>query len=209
MTAKHIFILVLMGAASDVFSQLQERMNAHVQWNGLGFIKGTDYLRGVSSSCGVYNNERDRQEGKLSVAIDCNTEDHKIKPGFVRDKWAIKIIRKEETHNFLRQDIYGYRDCHGKEYHFFEGKRYELVTPGESIAIYRDYQQVGKRRVAKFFFRSDAGDLKPLTLENFAVEFSDEPLFLEKLHILARNNFELVKYLYVINRIRTNTSPNT
>jgi hypothetical protein len=52
------------------------------------------------------------------------------------------------------------------------------------------------------YFATRSGDLKSLTFDNFKHEFSDEPLFLEKLHILARNNHELIKYLYLINRVR-------
>lgn len=196
-----ILLLASFIPGADAFAQFQQK-HSHVQWNGLGFIKGTNYFKGQREHCGVYSSEGDRQSGKLSLAINCRAENHKLKVGFVKDQSAIKIIREDETHSFLHRDIYGYRDCNGNEFHFFNGKAYELVNPGEEIPIYRDYRQKGKQRVARLYFATRSGDLKSLTFDNFKHEFSDEPLFLEKLHILARNNHELIKYLYLINRIR-------
>lgn len=177
-----------------------------MRWDGLGFIKGTHYLRAADDRCGIYSTADDRAAGKLSVAINCGVEDHKMKLGFIREKPAIRIDRADESHRFLRRDIYGYRDCRGKEYHFYDGRSYELTNPGEAIAIYRVFEPRGKRQVARFLFVFESEELKPLTFEHLEEAFSDEPMFLEKLHRLAGNNFELIKYRSLINRVRENAA---
>lgn len=204
MCARWILLFSLAFAVTDGVSQISDRTNAHARWNGLGLFKGTHYISGAGASCGIYNTADDRAAGKLSVAINCRAENHKMKFGFLREEPAIRIERENRSHSFLRSDIYGYRDCRGNEYHFFDGRSYELTNPGEPVAIYRVFEQKGKWRIARFLFALESGGLRPLTLENFSEEFSDEPLFLEKLHTLAENNFQLVKYRSLINRLRAN-----
>lgn len=206
MDAKWILLFVLMLASTGGFSQFHQKANSQVQWNSLSFFTGTNYLRGASGSCGIYSSASDRQQGKLSIAIDCRAEDHKIKLGFVRARSAIKIIREDEIQSFLQSDIHGYRDCNGNEYHFFDRKSYELVNPGEKIPIYRTYSQKGKQRTANYFFATRNGQLSSLKLANLRREFSDHPLFLEKLDVLAKNDFQLVKYLRAINLLYTDAS---
>ena len=201
------WILVFSLAFSTVgFCQLNDRTNSVVRWNGLGFIKGTQYLRAADDRCGIYSTADDRAAGKLSLAINCGVEDHKMKIGFVRENRAIKIERANESHRFLRRDIYGYRDCRGNEYHFYDGRSYELTNPGEPVAIYRVFERQGKRQVARFLFSYESSELKPLTLENLHDAFSDEPMFLEKLDRLAENNFQLIKCRSLINRVRQNAA---
>lgn len=211
MIAKWILLFVF--ASTFAHAQVQVRGEAHPRtpWKGFPFVKSVNNLDLLTTStCGVYSNPDDRQSGTLTLAIDCKSEEHRIKSGFVRDKSAIKVIREEETLSFLKRDIYGYRDCTGKEYHFFEGKSYELVNPGESIAIYRIYEWRGKQRVAKHFFRKEStGTVESLSLKNLEEEFSGEPLFLEKLSILAENDFQLIRYLYAIDRVRINSLSET
>jgi hypothetical protein len=87
-----------------------------------------------------------------------------------------------------------------------EGKKYEVLNPDDFIVLYRTYEQNGKSIVAKHFFsQQGSSDVKPLTLQNLKTEFPEEQDFHEKLDILARNNFELVKYKDCINRIYQNT----
>lgn len=209
MAARWILLFLLSLTATHVFSQFNRESRSNVSLKGIGFIEGPNNFMRAAKDCGIYSTERDLQSGVLSLSIDCKAEDHRIKAGFIRDKSAIKIVRYGETSRYLKQDIHGYRDCRGNEYHFFEGKSYQLVNPGESIRIYVVYQPKGKQRVAKYFFSSVSSTMpKALTLENLRVEFSGEHLFLEKLRLVARNDFELVKHRYIINRVRQNTLQN-
>jgi hypothetical protein len=203
MVSQWSLLFVLAFAYTGAQSQISRETHSRTHWDGFGVIQRGRNLPGMKNSCGIYSTSQDRQSGKLSLAIACKSETHKIKSGFIGDKSAIKIVRDDETHQFLKSDIYGYRDCHGNEYHFYDGKSYELLNPGESIAMYRIFEWKGKQQVAKHFFRSESMDaIKPLTLRNLSNEFSEEPLFLEKLHLLAKNDFQLVRYLYAVNRVR-------
>ncbi len=208
MRSQWIIFFVFVATGPEALCQFRDKTSSQVQWNGLGFLGGANYVKGVPGNCGVYSSEHDRRSGTLSLAIDCKAEDHRITTGFVREHSAIKIVRESETHSFLRRDIYGYRDCNGNEYHFFKGKSFELINPGDEIPIYRTYSQRGKQRVARYFFTSTNGDILALKLDNFRDVFSDEPVFLEKLHILARNDFQLTRYLYLINLVWSNSQQN-
>ncbi len=208
MRCQWIIFLAFVTSGFEALCQFRDRASSQLQLSGVGFLGGTNYVTRMSDNCGIYSSEGDRRAGRLSLAIDCKSEEHKISSGFVREKSAIKIVREEETHSFLKRDIYGYRDCSGKEYHFFQGNSFELVNPGEAIPIYRTYRQRGKQRVTKYFFASMTGEIRPLTLEDLRIAFAEKPQFLEKLAILAENNFQLTRYLYLINRVWGNSMEN-
>ena len=207
MAVRWILIFAFATTLTQAQIQLKGDAQSSVNLKGIPFVNSTNNLHLLATNtCGVYSNADDRRSGTLTFAIDCKLEEHKIKPGFVRDKSAIKIVRRKQIHSYLKSDLYGYRDCTGNEYHFFDGRSYQLINPGESIAIYRTFQWKGKQRVAKHFFeKKTTGTIEPLTLRNLREEFSGEPLFLERLAILAENDFQLVRYLYAINRLRMNS----
>ena len=206
MVTNRYFLFLLAFTSTAAFSQYHQETHSRVSKEGFSFINGANDFNRLSANCGIYRTANDRQKGRLSLAIDCKSEDHRIKPGFIREKSTINVVRQERAYRYLKRDLYGYRDCRGREYHFFNGNSYQLVNPGESIAIYRVFEKVGKQQVVKYFFSSESTAVKPLTLENLRLTFVEEPLFLEKLHLLARNDFQLIKYLYAINRIRMNAS---
>jgi hypothetical protein len=198
---------LLMFSFAVGFSQPAREANAHFNLKGLGFFGGAKEFKHAAGECGIFGTWQDRQRGTLTMAIDCQTEDHRIKPGFIRDKASIRVVRRDSTYQYLRADIYGYRDCSGNEYHFFQGQSYQLVNPGQEIPIYRKYEWAAKQRKAKYFFRRDfSAPLAPLTLDNLAAEFSDEPVFLERLRLLADSDHELIKYLQLINQVRMSST---
>lgn len=202
MVSKWILLFVLAFAYEVAQSQISRETHPRAHWDGFGVIQRGGNFHGMTNTCGIYSTSDDRQSGTLSLAIDCKSESHKIKPGFMGDKSAIKVVRDDKTQKFLSSDIYGYRDCEGNEYHFYDGKRYHLLNPGESIAMYRTFEWKGKQLVAKHFFRTASmDDIESLTLRNLNNEFSGEPLFLEKLQLLAANDFQLIKYLFAVNRV--------
>ena len=198
------WISVLVSALGGFYAEAQpvEPSKTNVLWNSVTAYQGTRYFD-PSNNCGIYRTPGDRQARTLSLAIQCSKEPHKLKPGFIQDRSAIKIEHEGETRRYLRRDLYGYRDCNGVEYHFFEGKPYELVNPGEPVPIYRMYEWVGKQRMTLYFFSGeDVEAIQPLTLDHLRREFSDEALFLERLYLLAENDFQLIRYRHAINRLR-------
>ncbi|MEX2231581.1 MAG: hypothetical protein WD824_05440 [Cyclobacteriaceae bacterium] len=203
MISKRVFLFLLVFTCTR--AQSQQDTHSRVNWKGFGFITGTNHIHHSNTkTCGVYSTPDDLESGTLSLAIDCWSEAHKIKTGFIQDQSIIKIVRDEKTYRYLKRNLYGYRDCNGNEYHFFEGKSYQLLNPGQSIGIYRIFEWKGKQRVANLFFTKDPLVIEPLTLENLRGAFADEPLFLQKLQLLAANNFQLIKNMYAINQARMN-----
>lgn len=204
MKAQYILLGLLALTFTRAQSQISQESNTGVHLKGFGFFTGSkDVAPSKNRTCGIYETYDDVKAGMLSVAITCKSEAHRMRSGFVGERSAIRITRNEEIYSFLRDDISGYRDCRGNEYHFFDGRSYELLNPGESIAIYRVFEWRGKQRVAQHFFGSKTSrTVKRLTLENLKTDFKGEPWFLDKLSMLAKNDFQLVKYLHAIHRIR-------
>ncbi len=206
MKARRISVLVLAVCGFCAFAQPVEPSKTSAIWNSITAYQGTRYFD-PAYNCGIYKTPDDRQARTLSLAIQCGKEPHQLKQDFIQDLSAIKIVREGETRRYLKREIYGYRDCSGLEFHVFEGKPYELVNPGEYIPIYRSYEQIGRHRITKYFFSCEKVEaIQPLTLENLTLEFSEERQFLEKLYLLAENDFQLIKYRRAINRLRLNTS---
>jgi hypothetical protein len=201
MNRKWILLSVMAFSFANALSQ---DAHSRIHWKGLAFLGGAGEFKHSGNYCGIYRTASDLEAGTLSLAIDCKTEDHRLKPGFVRDQSAIKVVRDGESQNYLKREIHGYRDCRGNEFHFFDGKTYQLINPGETIRLYVVYKPNGKQRVAKYYFSTQSSESPiPLSLQNLRMAFSDEPAFLEKLDLLAKNNTQLIRHRSLINHARS------
>lgn len=206
MIAKSSLFFLFMVLPGVVICQSGRENSGNVPWRPFALYNAEGRIRPLTSDCGIYSTSEDRKIGKLSLAIDCSKESHRLKTGFVRDRSAIRIVRDDKTYDYLKSQLYGYRDCSGSEYHFYDGISYELVNPGEPISIYRTYVWVGKQRLTKYFYADQtSGNIRPLTLRNLETDFKDNDLFLEKLGQLAKNDFELIRFRHAINLIGRST----
>lgn len=91
--------------------------------------------------------------------------------------------------------------------HFNKVKKYEILNHGDEIVLLRLREQRGKITEVRSFFRKSGSDrIIALTLKNLKKEFPSETGFHQKLDVLAKNNSQLIKYQYCINRIYRNTA---
>ena len=207
MIAKSSLFILFMVLPGVVICQSGRENSGNVPWSPLALYNAEGKIRPLNSGCGIYSTSEDRKIGQLSFSIDCSNESHRLKKGFVGDRSAIRIVRQDKTYDYLKSQLYGYRDCSGSEYHFYDGKSYELVNPGEPIAIYRTYAWAGKQRLTKYFYAHQrSGPIKSLTLRNLESDFKGDALFLEKLGQLAKNDFELIRFRHAINLIAKSTN---
>ncbi len=207
MFLKSFLFLLLMVPAGAGFGQSGQESGGKVSWKPFTLYNGEGKIRPLQRDCGIYRTSEDRQARTLSVMIDCQNESHSLKTGFIRDQSAIRVVRDTKIFRYLKDDLYGYRDCSGNEYHFFNGKSYELVNPGKAIAIYRTYVWVGKRRLTKYFYTSaNTGIVKPLSLSNLEADFKEDTNFLTKLRQLAKNDLELIRFRHAIHLIERSTT---
>lgn len=61
-------------------------------------------------SSGVYVTAQDYKESKLSYAINCKTQKHKINQYVLLGNVHIKVIHDGVKYKFYKSEIFGYRD---------------------------------------------------------------------------------------------------
>jgi len=97
--------------------------------SGLLFLAQHSFAQKDSS--GIYKTAVDFQQRKLSYAINCKAEKHKINPDVLFKDYKVKVRHQGITYTFRKSELYGYRDCDGKEYKFVNNAAYSILNPGE------------------------------------------------------------------------------
>ncbi|MCB0595292.1 MAG: hypothetical protein H6557_31800 [Lewinellaceae bacterium] len=162
-----------------------------------------------SQESGIYLNAEDFTISTLTHSIDCAKSNHKIiAPG---KKPMVKVVHEGQKAKYKKSDIFGYRDCEGKDYRFFDGQNYQVNEVG-ALLIY----QQGKSRapigedvgaVAKFFFsKGPDEEVLPLTLMSLKEAFPENHPFHDALDAYFSGNTPVSTYdnfhkTYKVNRI--------
>lgn len=168
------------------------------------FIALTAMLSGALSahsqkdSSGIYLTAEDFSNKKLTYAVDCRKEKHKIKLNDFFMKSYVTVIHNGVSYDLNKSDIYGYKSCDGRIIRFLGKKELSLLNVGEAIAIYRyDVAKPprGKTNVTNYYFSKDAkSPVLQLTMSNLKTSFSDSPSFVEEVEQLFKYNTELAQY---------------
>lgn len=149
-------------------------------------------------SSGIYSSAEDFANKKLSLAIDCRTEKHKIRINDFFGKNYVTVIHDHTPYKFYKDEIYGYKACDGGIVRFLKKKELLLLNSGESIAIYRhDVAKPprGKTNVTNYYFSKDAtSPVFRLTITNLKNAFFENPLFIEMVTKQFKYNTELATY---------------
>ena len=86
---------------------------------------------------GIYRNGDDFAKGKLSLAINCKTEKHKIKSNDFLSLPYIMVKHNDSSYKVYKKHIFGYKMCDGSVYRFDNKKELLLLNPTEQILIYK------------------------------------------------------------------------
>ncbi len=164
-----------------------------------------------TDSSGIYTTADDFVAHKLSFAINCQTEKHKIYLNDFFNRPFITVKHFDTTYKIYRKDIYGYRFCNGEVYRIIKKSDLRILNAGEHILIYRHFafhqSNDGKTNVTHFSFSNGAyAPVETLTFKNLEKAFPGNPKFYEQLHKLYKYNSELGVYneehkMYAINWI--------
>ena len=171
-----------------------------------------------NDSSGIYKTAEDFQQQKLSYAINCKTEKHKIKLNDFFNKPYLFVKHNDSTIKLYKKDIFGYRFCTGEIYRANGKKEYQVLNYEESmIIIYRKNVTKpprGKTNVTNYYFSKDAfSPIQKLTIKNLKETFPDKRRFHEQLGERFKYNTELASFdkihnMYSINWIYQNTTNN-
>lgn len=170
-------------------------------------------INASAQTSGVYLNAEDFKSGKLTYAIDCQTEKHKIKLNEFVNKDYITVIHDKQPYNLMKAEIFGYRDCNDVTYRLTRDMHYEVLNPKEEILVYKVMSGGGKGNpiTTNYYFSKDANSkIESLTLNTLKAAFPDNHRFHDALDAEFKTDADLAQYdsfhkIYKINRLYSNS----
>lgn len=163
-----------------------------------------------NDSSGIYKTPSDFSAKKLSLAINCKTESHKIKINDIFNQDRITVVHDGKSYDFKKSDIYGYKLCNGETYRFSGNKDYQVMNPNEMILLYKVEIMQTKAtapKVYSYYFSKDASSaLQDLTKANLKAAFPTNHKFHDGLDVNFKSDSELTAYdsfhkMYKVNHI--------
>jgi hypothetical protein len=161
-------------------------------------------------SSGIYKTSNDFKSKKLSLAINCKTESHKIKINAVFNQDHFTVVHDGKSYEFKKSDVYGYKLCSGETFRFSGNNDYQVMNPYEIILLFKVEVPQPKAQAPKvysYYFSKDAASaLQNLTKENLKAAFPDNHAFHDGLDANFKSDNELVSYdsfhkMYKVNHI--------
>ncbi len=161
-------------------------------------------------SSGIYKTAGNFSAKKLSLAINCKTETHKIKINDIFSQDHITVVHEGKSYDFKKSDIYGYKLCNGETFRFSGNKDYLVMNPNEVILLYKMEVMQTKAQAPKayyYYFSSDAASpLQDLTKANLKAAFPTNHKFHDELDANFKSDSELTAYdsfhkMYKVNHI--------
>jgi hypothetical protein len=161
-------------------------------------------------SSGIYKTAADFSAKKLSLAINCKTESHKIKINDIFSQDKITVVHDGKSYDFKKSDIYGYKLCNGETFRFSGNKDYQVMNPNEGILLYKMEVMQTKAQAPKvysYYFSKDAASpLQDLTKANLKAAFPTNHKFHDGLDADFKSDGELTAYdsfhkMYKVNHI--------
>ena len=158
---------------------------------------------------GIYLTLADFKIDKLTYNVDCVNEKQKIKLHDFFAKPYLDVYHKGKKITLQKKDTYGYKDCHGKTFRFFDNLEYELAESG-GISIYfiQQSEAINKSfvNVNDYYFSvKPDGEIKPLTMQNLKSAFPDNHKFHDGLEADLKGNnmaeFDTFHKMYKVNHI--------
>jgi hypothetical protein len=134
---------------------------------------------------GIYMTLQDYEEGKLSFEANCDSSSRKIKLHHFFSGKYVDIIRNDKKYRLSKDSIFGYRDCKGYDYRFYENYDHEYqIEEAKSIVIYSvlmadpTYTGKGVKLVRTYFFSKTINSaIMPLTVRNLKQIFPRNAMF--------------------------------
>jgi hypothetical protein len=162
------------------------------------------YATSIAQSChtvaGIYLSYQDFRNQKISFPLHCDGKSEKLKLNVLLAGPTVTVQSNGERQTLDKDLLYGYSNCHGKRFRFYQHEAYEILDTS-GFYLYYQYRSVEETRGKSliktdqyFFSRTDTENLIPLTVENLEEAFPDN----EKFHYALEANFnrdvDLVAY---------------
>jgi len=151
-------------------------------------------------SSGIYFSANDYLKHKLSFAINCKTQKHKIKDEMLLHPKIISIKHNDTIYKFPKDSVYGIRYCDGSIVRIYSNSEYQLINPNEEILIYKtvvtkNEGRAGTTIITDYFFSKNAqSKIQELTVYNIKAAFPDNHKFHDLIDMEFHSNDELMAY---------------
>jgi hypothetical protein len=162
--------------------------------------QGTDSFAVKS---GIYMTFADFLANKFNLEVNFTKEKNRMRTHDFAKNHYFEVIHRGKKYHFLKNEVYGIRDNKGKDFRFFNEKKYQIADTG-AIYLYTIIEIIpgnGKpwtKYVTNYCF-SVKGDeeIIPLTLINLKKTFPEN----YKLHNLIDDQFKSDASLTVFDKI--------
>ncbi len=165
-----------------------------------GLFLSTQHSFAQKDSSGIYKTALDFQQRKLSYAINCKVEKHKINANVLFKGAKVKVKHRGTTYTFRKSEVFGYRACDGQQYRFVDNTEYSILNPVESLLLYfyqhpaHSAKDINQYPPMYFFSKEATSSLQQLTKANLKAAFPDDHKFHDALDTNFKNDKELYAY---------------
>ena len=159
---------------------------------------------------GVYMTYEDYLNGEMEYAINCSEESHKIRPHGSFGGEKFEVVHRGEKFTHERSDIFGYRDCDGKDWRVFGEYEYQIAET-RSLIIYKRFETSNSDPITgqvnpTYYYSVNNGDVLELSAQNLKETFPEAHDFHDKLDETFSGGEDLSSYdnyhkMYKVNRL--------
>jgi len=157
----------------------------------------------AGGSGGIYLSYDHFRQHTLSYPFDCHSSGDKLVLNNFLGGSSIRIIHQGIRHSLRKDQIFGYRDCDGKDYRFYNLTPYRILDTAR-FYLYSAEKLVQGDKIARpailYYFSTDASSPPvPLTIANLETAFAANRAFCYRLHSDFHSDTDLVTYLPSLN----------
>lgn len=144
--------------------------------------------RSAQGQSGVYSSVADYKNNRLTYEVDCSGRAGSRKVhlnDFFGNGKYVTISSQGQKRKFRKSELYGYKDCNGTTYRFYDNSEY-LVAEAGKIIIYTQTRNIAQSKGFKvvnvyYFGTSAGGNIYPLTMANLKAAYKDNANFTDML----------------------------
>jgi len=163
----------------------------------VSFAQGTMAQTEKGTGAGIYMTASDYAGKNISHQITCGSRD-KIKYDYLFNAGRVKVIHDGKAEAFSKKELYGFRDCAGRDYRFINNSAYQLLdTAGFYIYSHTEIMQAKgyQPSVTRYYFSTvSTGPVQALTIDNLEKAFPGNKAFHYMLDMQFKTDRDLVAY---------------
>ncbi|HSC38597.1 MAG TPA: hypothetical protein VLD19_12015 [Chitinophagaceae bacterium] len=153
----------------------------------------------TAGNSGLYLSANDFLQHKLSNEINCSGSD-KLETHGLLGSASVTVVKNGQKQSFPKNQLYGYRDCKGRDYRFYNHDTYRILdTAGFFIYYGYKYEQgpggKGLVKTDEYYFSTEGNSqLIVLNIDNLKKAFPANDRFHYQIDEECKTDKDLVAY---------------